>query len=183
MATGAKLPVTRQLGFVALIAADGGVDPAWARHAVGAGARGPAGRDAAGARRHVRASLYDKVKPLLNGLPAALAKEASEKPLAGRYVRIELPGTRTLTLAEVEVQSEGRNLARHGRATQKNTAHGGDAQKAIDGKTAGGLRRGKSDPHRGKHPEPLVGSRPRLRRPHRVDRGLQPYRRHAREAA
>src|SRR5262249_15180762 len=29
MATGANLPVTRQLGFVALIAADGGVDRAW----------------------------------------------------------------------------------------------------------------------------------------------------------
>ena len=30
MATGAKLPVTRQLGFVALIAADGNADKAWA---------------------------------------------------------------------------------------------------------------------------------------------------------
>ena len=30
MATGAQLPVTRQLGFVALIAADGSADKAWA---------------------------------------------------------------------------------------------------------------------------------------------------------
>ena len=38
----------------------------------------------------------------------------------GRYVRIELPGKqRTLTLAEVEVYSDGRNVARKGKATQK----------------------------------------------------------------
>ena len=37
--TGAKLPVTRQLGFVALIAADGSVDKAWAlAHEVAVGA-------------------------------------------------------------------------------------------------------------------------------------------------
>jgi putative heme-binding domain-containing protein len=138
MATGAKLPVTRQLGFVALIAADGGVDQAWTlgtrsvqtlHDLLGAM---PLVRDG-----NLRAGLYDKVKPLVNGLPGSLAAEAKAKQAVGRYVRIELPGTRTLTLAEVEVQSDGRNLARAGRATQKNTAHGGDAQKAIDGKTSG----------------------------------------------
>ena len=47
------------------------------------------------------------------------------------------PARRTLTLAEVEVYSDGRNVARQGKATQKNTAYGGNASKAIDGKTGG----------------------------------------------
>src|SRR5262249_20045327 len=55
----------------------------------------------------------------------------------GRFVRIELGTRGTLTLAEVEVYSEGRNVARQGRATQRSTAHGGDAGRAIDGKTSG----------------------------------------------
>ena len=33
-------------------------------------------------------------------------------------------------MAEVEVFSNGENVARRGRASQKNTAHGGDAKKA-----------------------------------------------------
>src|SRR5262249_3742085 len=54
------------------------------------------------------------------------------------YVRIELPGKRkTLTLAEVEVYSAGRNVARQGKASQKNTGHGGDAARAIDGNKSG----------------------------------------------
>jgi putative heme-binding domain-containing protein len=37
----------------------------------------------------------------------------------------------------VEVYSDGRNVARHGRASQKNTAHGGEASRAIDGNVSG----------------------------------------------
>ncbi|HEX7377484.1 MAG TPA: family 16 glycoside hydrolase, partial [Pirellulales bacterium] len=44
-----------------------------------------------------------------------------------RYVRIELPRTGTLSLAEVEAYSGGRNLARSGKATQKSTGYGGHA--------------------------------------------------------
>ena len=55
----------------------------------------------------------------------------------GRYVRIEIPGKKkTLTLAEVEVFSDGRNVARQGKATQSSTA-GGDANRAIDGNKSG----------------------------------------------
>src|SRR5262249_29777044 len=39
-------------------------------------------------------------------------------------------------LAEVEVWSDGRNVARQGKATQINTAYGGDAAHAIDGNTS-----------------------------------------------
>ena len=56
---------------------------------------------------------------------------ATGKP--ARYVRIELPGDkRTLTLAEVEVISGGKNIARGGKATQSTTA-GGGAERALDG--------------------------------------------------
>jgi putative membrane-bound dehydrogenase-like protein len=139
MAVGARQAVTRQLGFVALIAADGSVDRAWSLGTQSVQAL----QDLLGAMPlirdgNLRASLYPKVEPLLKGLPDPLAAQVkAQKNVSGRYVRIELPGTRTLTLAEIEILSDGKNLARQGRATQKNTAHGGDAQKAIDGKTSG----------------------------------------------
>src|SRR5205085_1115774 len=87
----------------------------------------------------LRASLYPKIEPLLRGLPKGLSAAGQEGEVKrGRYVRVELPGRRrTLTLAEVEVYSAGRNVARQGKASQKNTANGGDASKAIDGNTSG----------------------------------------------
>ena len=138
MATSAKLPVTRQLGYIALIAADAGVDKAWALGLKSA----PALRDLVDAmpliRDPGRASLYPKVLPLLEGLPKELATASSGKTVMGRYVRIDLPGDqKTLTLAEVEVMSDGKNVARLGKATQSSTAHGGDASKAIDGNKNG----------------------------------------------
>jgi putative heme-binding domain-containing protein len=140
LASHARSPVTRQLGFVALIAADGTVDQAWAlatrslttlQDLVSAM---PLIRDPG-----QRASLYPRVEPLLHGLPKELPVAARDgKTVRGRYVRIELTGRRkTLTLAEVEVYSNGRNIARHGKASQSSTANGGDAAKAIDGNTSG----------------------------------------------
>src|SRR5205823_12298666 len=87
----------------------------------------------------VRASLYPKIEPLLQGLPKELSAAGQAGNVKkGRYVRVELPGRRkTLTLAEVEVYSDGRNIARQGKALQKNTANGGDASKAIDGNVSG----------------------------------------------
>jgi putative heme-binding domain-containing protein len=139
MATGAKTPVHRQLGFVALIAADGGVDRAWTLATKTT--RGlqdlvramPLVRDPG-----ERAALYPKIEPLLEGLPKNLAQGGKSKTVLGRYVRVELPGRqRTLTLAEVEVYSDGRNVALQGKATQSSTAHGGTANKGIDGNTSG----------------------------------------------
>jgi putative heme-binding domain-containing protein len=140
IATSAKLPISRQLGYVALVAADGTIDKAWAlakkspSHLLDLVNAMPLVRDPS-----QRASLFSRVEPLLDGLPKELAgAESVAKPVLGRYVRIELPGEhRTLTLAEVEVYSGGRNMARDGKATQKNTAHGGSPDKAIDGNTSG----------------------------------------------
>jgi putative heme-binding domain-containing protein len=140
LATGAQQPLTRELGFVALIAADGNVDRAWALGTKSLSALHellsamPLIRDP-----NQRASLYPKIEPLLSGLPKELAASMSKgKSVLGRFVRVELPGkNKTLTLAEVEVFSGGRNVARQGKASQKSTANGGDAAKAIDGNTSG----------------------------------------------
>jgi putative heme-binding domain-containing protein len=140
LSTDAKLPVTRQLGFVALIAADGNIDKAWALALKSASSLGdlvramPLVRDPG-----QKAALYPKIEPLLAGLPKELAATVKDgKSVLGRYVRIELPGrTRTLTLAEVQVFSDGQNIARRGKAKQKNTSNGGNARRAIDGNTNG----------------------------------------------
>src|SRR5262249_43905093 len=91
-----------------------------------------------------RTALYPRVQALLRGLPKGLdGGQPGGETLLGRFVRIELTGRqRTLTLAEVEVFSNGVNIARRGKATQKNTAHGGDASKAIDGNTSGSFGSG-----------------------------------------
>jgi putative heme-binding domain-containing protein len=87
----------------------------------------------------VRARLFARVEPLLHGLPSSLATEAAKSTgLAGRFVRIELPGkSRVLTLAEVEVISGGKNIAPEGHARQASTNFNGQAQKAIDGNKSG----------------------------------------------
>ncbi|MCA1684921.1 MAG: HEAT repeat domain-containing protein, partial [Planctomycetia bacterium] len=137
LAIGGNFPVTRELGFVALIAADGSTEHAWevATRSV------TSLQDLLNAMPMVgdpglRASLYPRVLPLLDGLPKSLAPAGpSPRGAYGRYVRIELPRKGTLTLAEVEVFSDGRNVARQGKASQKNTGAGGDASRGIDGNT------------------------------------------------
>ena len=140
LATKSKTPVTRQLGFLSLIAADNGPDQAWALAARSAGTL----KDLVNAMPLIRdldqrLALYPKVLPLLDGLPAELASKLPKTAaVSGRFVRIELPGKqRTLTLAEVEVVSDGRNVARQGKASQSSSSNGGDAAKAIDGNKSG----------------------------------------------
>lgn len=74
-------------------------------------------------------------------------KETSQVP-SGRYVRVELPGKeKMLSLAEVEVFSQGENLARQGTAKQSSTDFEGPAKLAIDGNTNGDYRRSRSVTH------------------------------------
>ena len=69
-------------------------------------------------------------------------------PLAGRYLRIELPGKeKILSLAEVQVFSGASNLALHGEARQSSTASDGPAKLAIDGNTDGDYAKAKSTTH------------------------------------
>ncbi|MCE2695463.1 MAG: GDSL-type esterase/lipase family protein, partial [Verrucomicrobiaceae bacterium] len=57
---------------------------------------------------------------------------ATGKP--ARFVRIEIPGERQcIQIAEIEILSGGKNIAKGGKATQSTTGHGGDASRAMDG--------------------------------------------------
>ena len=68
---------------------------------------------------------------LLLALSAIAASAAAPN---ARYVRVELPGNgKTLTLAEVEVISKGKNIAKSGKATQSSVGAGGVPERAIDG--------------------------------------------------
>jgi putative heme-binding domain-containing protein len=145
LATNAKQPVIRQIGYVSLMNVDGAPERAWALATKSV----PGLRDFLAAMPMIsdaslRASLYLKVEPLLEKLPDDLAaKSPAGKGYVGRYVRIELPGKKKiLTLAEVEVYSDGRNVARQGKASQSSTAHGGDASRAIDGNKSGNFGSG-----------------------------------------
>jgi putative heme-binding domain-containing protein len=139
LALSSRQPVIRQIGYVALVNVDGSTDKAWTLALKSTGNL----RDLVNAVPMMadpaqRASLYPKIEALLSGLPDGLKGNGGGKAVKGRFVRVELPGkSRTLTLAEVEVYGDGRNIARNGKAKQKNTAHGGVADKAIDGNKSG----------------------------------------------
>jgi azurin len=143
LATGGTAVEVRESGWAALALADAGFDQLWRL-----GSESPrALTDLLGGiplllDSGLRARAYDRVKPLLTQVPPELAAKLGAGPTRGRFVRIELPRTGTLTLAEVEVFSGGRNVALGGRARQSSTAHGGDAARAIDGRTDGAFARG-----------------------------------------
>ena len=145
LATSSNTALIRQLGYVSLIAADDSPEKAWAT----------AIQSVNGLRDFVtavpmirdplqRAALYPKLLPLLEGLPKDLANTLPKNnAVMGRYIRIELPGKqRTLTLAELEVFSDGKNVARNGTASQSSTSNGGVATRAIDGNKSGGYNDG-----------------------------------------
>ena len=55
----------------------------------------------------------------------------------GQFVRVEIPGTATLNLAEIEVISGGTNIAPLGHAEAKDSAWGANAPRINDGNTSG----------------------------------------------
>ncbi|MFM7150432.1 MAG: HEAT repeat domain-containing protein, partial [Gemmataceae bacterium] len=145
LATSARKQIFRELGYVTLMAADGSSDKTW----------NLAKQSASNLTDFVRAipmigdpglraSLFPHVAGLMDQLPKELTPGGdSPPPLSGRYIRIELPGKyRTLTLAEVEVYSDGENLARKGKAYQASTSFGGNAKRAIDGNRSGSFADG-----------------------------------------
>ncbi len=79
-----------------------------------------------------RADKSEKKADVAKSLAPASDMLITGKP--ARFVRIELPGDkRILTLAEVEVISGGKNVAKSGSATQSSTNAGGVAARALDG--------------------------------------------------
>ena len=136
----------RQAGVVALMIADGSVEAQWNAAGNDPGAL----IDRLGAVAMIpddklRATAAPKVMPLLGAWPAELGTKLGDaKGASGRYVRIQLPAKGTLTLAEVEVISGGVNIAGRGKAKQMSTDHGGEAQRAIDGRNDGSYGAGTS---------------------------------------
>lgn len=132
--------VLRRSAWAAVAIADDSYDKAWAK-ASGSPAQlvdvvssipfvlDPKVRDRAAA----------KVKPLV--ITKAKSNARNEKSNA-RYVRIELPRDGTLSLAEVQVFSDGQNIARSGKAEQSTTEYSAEASRAIDGKTDGAFSSG-----------------------------------------
>jgi azurin len=139
LALEASADEVRRSAFVALVAADGSPEEAWTL-----ASRSPASRIdvLSGIPRFgneaARQALYPRVSGLLTGDEGSPADHAVP-PLAGRYVRVVMPGRRVLGLHEVQVWSGGENIARRGTATQSSTvaggAIGGHAPNAVDGQT------------------------------------------------
>jgi hypothetical protein len=78
---------------------------------------------------------------------AAPADPTGDAP-TGRFVRVEIPGEgKILSLAEVQVFSDGRNVARAGAARQSSTDYDGPAALAIDGTTDGDYFAARSTTH------------------------------------
>lgn len=134
LAAESQRPFSRQIAYVAMMTADGSLDPTWQQ----ASSDKTRLRDLLDAvpvipDAKLRAAAHDRVLPLLDRKTTV----SESRGAAGRFVRIELPRRGTLTLAEVEVFSGGENIAPRGSARQSSTANGGEARRAIDGKTSG----------------------------------------------
>jgi len=146
LATSAKKPVTRQIAYATLINSWDDFDRSWqmatqAPRSFPDFLRAIPLIDQADTRQASQAKVFDL---LSQGLPSTIAEQVVRDPaVEGRFVRIELPGDqRTLTLAEVEVLSGGKNIAAKGSAEQSATAHGGEPDRAIDGNTNGSYSSG-----------------------------------------
>ncbi|EDY17719.1 protein of unknown function DUF1549 [Chthoniobacter flavus Ellin428] len=80
---------------------------------------------------------------------------ADSKLPRGRFVRVSLPGVKKLlALAEVQVFSNGENVALKGTAKQSSTAYGGDSKRAIDGNTEGDFFKAQSVSHTNQEKDP-----------------------------
>jgi azurin/glucose/arabinose dehydrogenase/lysophospholipase L1-like esterase len=140
LATNGSTPDLRQPAWAAVAAADASFDKVWAQ-----GGQSPEKLvDVLAAiplvfDQDLRATTYERVKPFLSPqLPLDVTNVLRALPTVnGRFVRIELPKRGILGLAEVQVFSGSHNVALAGKAHQSSTAKGGDANKAIDGKTDG----------------------------------------------
>ncbi len=129
----------KEAAIAAMITADASLDPAWEWAAKSPEALTvflnalPLVPD-----QGVRGKAYDTVRRLFTALPAGVEEKLKgSKGLNARYIRIELPKKGTLSLAEVQVFSNGKNIAGSGKASQQSTSNDGKASRAIDGKTSG----------------------------------------------
>lgn len=90
-----------------------------------------------------RNAFYPLVKSILLEKADKLTGKVTIKNALGRYVRISIPdGKGALSIAELEVISDGVNVALNGTATQSSLASGGKPELAIDGNTDGTYNNG-----------------------------------------
>jgi hypothetical protein len=75
--------------------------------------------------------------PVMSEVRAAIVRGRSGTAPLGRYVRVEHDAGKLIHLAEVEVYSGEKNIARSGAASQSSTGYNGAAGRAIDGTTDG----------------------------------------------
>jgi putative heme-binding domain-containing protein len=142
MSLSGEIPIVRQIGFAGSMLADGNPESSW--------------KVATDSNRRIdfiqslaligdpslQQLVYTKLQPVALGEGNGGSKK--ESPTA-KFVRIELPGEqRILTLAEVQVYANAKNIAPSGTASQINVEHGGSASKAIDGGTSGSYSSGVS---------------------------------------
>ena len=86
----------------------------------------------------LRAQAFPLIKPLLvDPSPEINTLTQGKQTQGAQFVRIELPRKGTLTLAEVQIYSDGKNIAPQGKARQSSISNGGEAQNAIDNRTDG----------------------------------------------
>ncbi len=83
---------------------------------------------------------HTRITAFINAAKPAPIQAEKKGHLLGRYVRIEVPRSTALNVAEVQIISGGKNIARRGKATQSSIYGSADAEKAIDGETDGDLR-------------------------------------------
>jgi putative heme-binding domain-containing protein len=152
LARTASRAVTRRQALALRLEDDSQVDACWSEHSAKAAALAEL-LEAGIVCRNVRTRelLLERATAYLENWRAG--EDVSGTP--ARYVRVELPGpARTLTLAEVEVEGAGTNLARQGRASQSSVAWGGVPGRALDGNASGAFedggqthtREGETDP-------------------------------------
>lgn len=85
----------------------------------------------------------------------AVFRPDESPPIECRFVRIELPGKgKILSLAEVEVIRDGKNVALSGKASQSSTAYEGKPGKAIDGNRDGDYQAAQSTTHTAAEDDP-----------------------------
>lgn len=85
-----------------------------------------------------RGSMYRSIRQLIfDPPPQHQRNDADASSGGGRFVRIELARKSILTLAEVQIFSQGVNIAPCGTATQSGITAGGTAARAIDGNSDG----------------------------------------------
>ncbi|MDZ4819595.1 MAG: PVC-type heme-binding CxxCH protein [Planctomycetota bacterium] len=143
LALSAKKPVFRQIGLATLVAVDGNADQVWKLAQTSqASLLDMLSAVSIISDAGAKAQLYSEIEPLLQGLPRTISNQTQSGTIPGRLVQISLGRGQTLTLAEVEVYSRGKNVARSGKAKQKSTAFGGDASRGIDGNKSGAYAAG-----------------------------------------